>query len=99
MTAEKRPNRAVEAVLPEDLELTPQPQPVEAPPPEVMRGDLAEDRSALAFLKVFKHRNYRLFFAGHDRLAQVDAACAAGRDDIRGGRAGVLLLRVRRRDL
>ena len=64
MTAENRPNRAVEAVLPEDLELTPQPQPVEAPPPEVMPADAAEDRSALAFLKVFKHRNYRLFFTG-----------------------------------
>lgn len=64
MTAEKSPNRAVEAVLPEDLELTPQPQPVEVPPPEVMPGDVVEDRSALAFLKVFKHRNYRLFFAG-----------------------------------
>jgi MFS family permease len=64
MTAENRPNRAVEAVLPEDLELTPQPQPVEAPPPEMLPGDIAEDRSALAFLKVFKHRNYRLFFAG-----------------------------------
>jgi MFS family permease len=64
MTAENRPNRAVEAVLPEDLELSPLPQPVEVPPPEVMPGDVAEDRSALAFLKVFKHRNYRLFFAG-----------------------------------
>ncbi len=25
---------------------------------------MAEDRSALAFLKVFRHRNYRLFFSG-----------------------------------
>lgn len=64
MTAENRPNRAVEAVLPEDLELTPQPQPVETPPPEAMPADAAEDRGALAFLKVFKHRNYRLFFSG-----------------------------------
>jgi predicted MFS family arabinose efflux permease len=63
MTSEKHPNRAVEAVLPEDPELTPQPQPVEVPPPEVS-PQAAEDRSALAFLKVFKHRNYRLFFAG-----------------------------------
>ncbi|MES2255169.1 MAG: MFS transporter [Pseudomonadota bacterium] len=64
MTAENRPNRAVEAVLPEDLELTPQAQPVEVPPPELLPADVAEDRSALAFLKVFKHRNYRLFFSG-----------------------------------
>ena len=58
MTADSNPNRAVEAVLPEDLELTP--QPVEAPPPEVVQ----EDRSAFAFLRVFRHRNYRLFFTG-----------------------------------
>ena len=64
MTAENRPNRAVEAVLPEDLELTPQPQPVETPRPERLPADAVEDRSALAFLKVFKHRNYRLFFSG-----------------------------------
>src|ERR1700748_735531 len=64
MTRENRPNRAVEAVLPEDLELTPQPQPVEAPPPEVLPAEAAEDRGALAFLKVFRHRNYRLFFTG-----------------------------------
>ena len=61
MTAEN-PNRAVEAVLPEDLELTP--QPVEAPQPEVLPEQAAEDRSAFAFLKVFNHRNYRLFFTG-----------------------------------
>ena len=62
MTAEKSQNRAVEAVLPEDLE--PAPQPVEVPPPEVTPAAAAEDRSALAFLKVFGHRNYRLFFSG-----------------------------------
>ena len=61
MSAEN-PNRAVETVLPEDLELTP--QPVEAPPPEVLPAQAAEDRSAFAFLKVFQHRNYRLFFTG-----------------------------------
>ena len=61
MSAEN-PNRAVETVLPEDLELTP--QPVEAPPPDVLPEQAAEDRSAFAFLTVFRHRNYRLFFTG-----------------------------------
>ena len=61
MTADKDA-RAVETVLPEDLEITP--QPVEAPPPEVQPAQAAEDRSALAFLTVFRHRNYRLFFSG-----------------------------------
>src|SRR5664279_6458339 len=64
MTAETNPNRAVEAVLPEDLELTPQPLPVELPPPDVTPREAAEDRGALTFLKVFRHRNYRLFFSG-----------------------------------
>jgi len=63
MTAD-HPKRAVETVLPEDLELTPQPQPVEAPQPEVLPAEAAEDRSAFAFLTVFRHRNYRLFFSG-----------------------------------
>src|ERR1700677_2802641 len=71
MSADTSPNRAVETVLPEDLELTPQPapQPVEAPPPEVSPAEAAEDASqgkggAFAFLRVFRHRNYRLFFSG-----------------------------------
>ncbi len=64
MSAEINPNRAGEAVLPEDLELTPQPQPVEVPPPEVLPAQAAEDHSAFAFLRVFRHRNYRLFFTG-----------------------------------
>src|ERR1017187_150242 len=63
MTAEPSPNRAVETVLPEDLELTPQPQPVEIPPPEML-PEASEDRGALALLRVFQHRNYRLFFSG-----------------------------------
>jgi MFS family permease len=63
MTADNL-SRAVEAVLPEDLELTPTPQPVETPPPEVLPAEAGEDRSAFAFLRVFRHRNYRLFFAG-----------------------------------
>jgi MFS family permease len=64
MTADNNPKRAVEAVLPEDLELTPQSQPVEVPPPEILPGQAAEDRGALSLLKVFRHRNYRLFFSG-----------------------------------
>ena len=64
MTIEKSQNRAVEAMLPDDLELTPLSQPAEVPPPEVTSAEAAEDRGALAFLKVFKHRNYRLFFLG-----------------------------------
>jgi MFS family permease len=63
MTADN-PNRAVEAVLPEDLELTPTAQPVETPPPEVLPSEAEEDHSAFAFLRVFRHRNYRLFFTG-----------------------------------
>ena len=39
-------------------------QPVEAPPPEVSPAQALEDRSAFAFLLVFRHRNYRLFFIG-----------------------------------
>src|SRR5580693_6416013 len=45
-------------------ERPPEPQPVEVPQPEVRAAEAAEDRSALAFLKVFRHRNYRLFFSG-----------------------------------
>ena len=63
MTVEPSPNRAVETVLPEDLELTPQPQPVEIPPAEML-PEASEDRGALALLRVFQHRNYRLFFSG-----------------------------------
>lgn len=37
---------------------------VPAPPPQVLPGEAREDRGALAFLTVFRHRNYRLFFAG-----------------------------------
>jgi MFS family permease len=64
MTADFSPKRAVEAVLPEDLELTPESQPVEVPQPDVLAAQAAEDRGALAFLTVFRHRNYRLFFTG-----------------------------------
>ena len=59
MTNEKPP---VEAVLPDDLELSPTPQPVEVPPPEILPAE--DDHSAFAFLRVFRHRNYRLFFSG-----------------------------------
>src|SRR6202000_3165107 len=54
-------NRTVEAVLPEDVTPVEEVGPVEAPPPEVLP---AEDRGAFAFLTVFRHRNYRLFFSG-----------------------------------
>ena len=64
MNADLSPKRAVEAVLPEDLELTPETQPVEIPQPEVLPAEAAEDRGPLAFLTVFRHRNYRLFFSG-----------------------------------
>ena len=64
MTGDIHPDRAVEAVLPDDLEITPQPQPVEVPPPDVRPAEAAEDRGAFAFLKTFRHRNYRLFFTG-----------------------------------
>src|SRR5215469_7964240 len=47
-----------------DPERQPEPQPVEVPQPEVLAQEAAEDRGALAFLKVFQHRNYRLFFSG-----------------------------------
>src|ERR1700722_3443287 len=45
-------------------ERPPEPQPVEVPQPEVRAAEAAEDRSSLAFLKVCRHRNYRLFFSG-----------------------------------
>lgn len=37
---------------------------MEVPQPEVLAEEAAQDRSALALLKVFRHRNYRLFFSG-----------------------------------
>ena len=49
---------------PEDGTRLPPGQPLEAPPPEILPAEAREDRSALAFLKVFQHRNYRLFFTG-----------------------------------
>src|SRR5665213_459993 len=54
--------RTIDGVLPEDIPEAP--TPIEAPPPEVLPGQGGEDRSAFAFLTVFRHRNYRLFFAG-----------------------------------
>ncbi len=38
--------------------------PQEEPPAEAEIADLAEPSSAFALLKVFRHRNYRLFFSG-----------------------------------
>jgi len=51
--------------LPEDIEAV-EVGPVEAPPPEVLPAEAAADarRGAFAFLIVFRHRNYRLFFSG-----------------------------------
>ena len=54
----------VEAVLPEDLELGPTAEPVEVPPPQVSPAEAARDNGHLAFLRVFRHRNYWLFFTG-----------------------------------
>jgi MFS family permease len=54
--------RTLDGVLPEEIPEAP--TPIEAPPPEVLPGERGEDRSAFAFLTVFRHRNYRLFFAG-----------------------------------
>jgi MFS family permease len=68
--------RTVDAVLPEDMPEAPTmpvpepaPEPAEVPPPEVLPRQAAADRAqpggaAFAFLTVFRHRNYRLFFAG-----------------------------------
>jgi MFS family permease len=61
------PPRAADAVLPE--EMPPTPIPAEVPPPQVLPADAARDLAetkggAFAFLTVFRHRNYRLFFAG-----------------------------------
>lgn len=50
------------AVLPTKVEHPA--QPAEVPPPEILPAEAAEDRSAFAFLSVFRHRNYRLFFTG-----------------------------------
>ena len=54
--------RPVDSLLPEDISQAP--TPLGAPPPQVTRAQAAEDRGPLAFLTVFRHRNYRLFFAG-----------------------------------
>jgi MFS family permease len=51
-------------INPAALKNSPEPQPIEVPQAEVLPAEAAEDRSALAFLKVFRHRNYRLFFSG-----------------------------------
>ncbi|HEX3756561.1 MAG TPA: MFS transporter [Rhizomicrobium sp.] len=58
-------NRTVDARLPDEVPEVP--TPVETPPPEVLPGGAADDSEAsgaLAFLTVFRHRNYRLFFSG-----------------------------------
>jgi MFS family permease len=52
----------VDAVLPEEIPEAP--TPVAAPPPQILPGEARQDRGAFAFLTIFRHRNYRLFFAG-----------------------------------
>ncbi len=49
----------VDAVLPDTI---PEEVPAAAPPPEILPAQA--ERGAFAFLTVFRHRNYRLFFAG-----------------------------------
>lgn len=51
----------VDAVLPEEM---PEAPIAAASAPEVLPRQAEEDRGAFAFLTVFRHRNYRLFFAG-----------------------------------
>lgn len=53
-------SQILNAVLPDDVEHAP--QPVEAPPPERLPAEAA--LGPFAFLKVLRHRNYRLFFTG-----------------------------------
>lgn len=64
MSSEPHKSRALEAALPEDAEAPDiAVPPVEVPPPEVLPGQAAQD-GAFAFLAIFRHRNYRLFFTG-----------------------------------
>lgn len=60
MTAPQSP--PVQAAIPDDIAETS--IMAAAPPPEVLPRQAARDRGAFAFLTVFRHRNYRLFFAG-----------------------------------
>ena len=68
MTADPNKTRALDSGLPDDIEpaeITP--SPIEVPAAEILAADEAADDSrggALAFLTVFRHRNYRLFFSG-----------------------------------
>src|ERR1700753_1185347 len=63
-------SRIMDAALPEDLEPAAiAPTPGEVPAAEILPAEraraLATGRGgALAFLSVFRHRNYRLFFSG-----------------------------------
>ncbi len=51
---------AIPDAVPDDIVGTPMGE----PPSEAEVSDLAEPSSAFALLKVFRHRNYRLFFSG-----------------------------------
>jgi MFS family permease len=56
-------NRPVDAVLPEDIAEAP--TPIDAPPPEISPEEAQADaRAGVRLWNVFRHRNYRLFFAG-----------------------------------
>ena len=67
---EQNQTRALDAALPDDIEPAEiAPTPVEVPAAEIMPAEAARDavesgHGAFAFLTVFRHRNYRLFFSG-----------------------------------
>src|ERR1700760_3598386 len=68
MSTEPHKSRALEAMLPEDVEAAEITDiavtPVEVPGPEISPAEAAREHGAFAFLSVFRHRNYRLFFTG-----------------------------------
>src|ERR1700760_4732606 len=68
MSTEPHKSRALEAMLPEDVEAAEITDiavtPVEVPGPEISPAEAAREHGAFAFLSVFRHRNYRLFFSG-----------------------------------
>ena len=66
---EHNQTRALDAALPDDIEPAGNATPVEVPAAEILPVEAARDSAdsghgAFAFLTVFRHRNYRLFFSG-----------------------------------